>query len=226
MLLELKNVSYRYGKDQPYILNGVTAEFHPGTLYAIMGGSGSGKTTLLSLLAYLDQITAGDIFFKSVNIRSMDENDYRSRCVSVIFQHYHLLPNYSVYDNIITMLQVNRYPGDSKARADEILDIVALPKEKRTAEARFLSGGEQQRIAIARALASDAEVILADEPTGNLDDENAQNIMQIFMNLKEQFHKCIIIVTHSGEIAQMCDCIYHLQNGCLRCPSADGEERA
>ena len=215
MLLELRDIYYRYGKNKPYVLSGITAEFQAGTVYAIMGGSGSGKTTLLSLLAYLDQTTKGDIFFKSENIKSIDENIYRSRCVSVIFQHYNLLPNYSVYDNIITMLKINMYSGDVHSRVDEILDIVSFPKDKRHVEARLLSGGEQQRVAIARALASDAEVILADEPTGNLDDSNAQNIMKIFMQLKEQYNKCIIIVTHSGEIAQMCDMVYHLENGCL-----------
>lgn len=215
MLLELRDIYYRYGKNKPYVLSGITAEFQAGTVYAIMGGSGSGKTTLLSLLAYLDQTTKGDIFFKSENIKSIDENIYRSRCVSVIFQHYNLLPNYSVYDNIITMLKINMYSGDVHSRVDEILDIVSFPKDKRHVEARLLSGGEQQRVAIARALASDAEVILADEPTGNLDDSNAQNIMQIFKRLKEQFHKCIIIVTHSGEIAKQCDCIYNLYDGCL-----------
>jgi putative ABC transport system ATP-binding protein len=215
MLLELRDIYYCYGKNKPYVLSGITAEFQAGTVYAIMGGSGSGKTTLLSLLAYLDQTTEGDIFFKSENIKSIDENIYRSRCVSVIFQHYNLLPNYSVYDNIITMLKINMYSGDVHSRVDEILDIVSFPKDKRHVEARLLSGGEQQRVAIARALASDAEVILADEPTGNLDDSNAQNIMKIFMQLKEQYNKCIIIVTHSGEIAQMCDMVYHLENGCL-----------
>ena len=215
MLLELKNIYYRYGKNKPYVINGITAEFESGTMYAIMGGSGSGKTTLLSMLAYLDQTTKGDIFYQSKNIKHIDEDFYRSKCVSVIFQHYNLLPNYSAYDNIMTMLYVNKYAGDTKLHADEILDIVALPKEKRSVEARFLSGGEQQRVAIARALASDAEVILADEPTGNLDDSNAQNIMQIFKKLKEQFRKCIIIVTHSGEIAKQCDCIYNLYDGCL-----------
>lgn len=113
------------------------------------------------------------------------------------------------------MLKINMYSGDVHSRVDEILDIVSFPKDKRHVEARLLSGGEQQRVAIARALASDAEVILADEPTGNLDDSNAQNIMQIFKRLKEQFHKCIIIVTHSGEIAKQCDCIYNLYDGCL-----------
>lgn len=221
MLLELRDIYYRYGKNKPYVLSGITAEFQAGTVYAIMGGSGSGKTTLLSLLAYLDQTTEGDIYFKSENIKGIDENIYRSRCVSVIFQHYNLLPNYSVYDNVIAMLQINKYSGDVHSRADDILNIVAFPTDKRHVEARFLSGGEQQRVAIARALASDAEVILADEPTGNLDDSNAQNIMKIFIQLKDKFNKCIIIVTHSSAIAQMCDIVYHLDQGCLMQKSSD-----
>jgi len=213
MILNLEDIFYKYRKNSQYILNGVTYEFEKGKLYAIMGGSGSGKTTLISIIAALDKPTSGKIYYDNVDISKINGDEYRANKVSIIFQQYNLLYNYTAVDNITTILNVSGYKGDYMQRADELLEEVDIAKEKRKYVVQNLSGGEQQRIAIARAIASNSEVILADEPTGNLDKKNGENVMSIFKNLMLKYNKCVIIVTHSDFIANYADFVLKIDNG-------------
>ena len=213
MILKLEDIFYKYKKNAPYILNDVSYEFEKGKLYAIMGGSGSGKTTLISIIAALDKPTSGKIYYDNVDISKISGDEYRANKVSIIFQQYNLLYNYTAVDNIATILNVSGYKGDYMQRADELLEEVGIPKEKRKYVVQNLSGGEQQRIAIARAIASNSEVILADEPTGNLDKTNSENVMNIFKNLMLKYNKCVIIVTHSDFIADYADCVLNIFEG-------------
>jgi len=213
MILKLDNVFYNYKKNAPYVLNGMTYEFEKGKLYAVMGGSGSGKTTFISIIAALDKPNSGKIYYDGVDISKISEDEYRAKKVSIIFQQYNLLYNYTAVDNITTILNLSGYKGNYMQRADELLEEVDIPKEKRKYVVQNLSGGEQQRVAVARAIASDAEIILADEPTGNLDKINGENIMNIFKTLMLKYNKCIIIVTHSDFIANYADCVLNIKNG-------------
>ena len=213
MILKLENLFYKYNKNAPYILNDISYEFDKGKLYAIMGGSGSGKTTLISIIANLDKPANGKIYFDGKDISKINGDDYRAKKVSIIFQSYNLLYNYTALDNIATILNISGYKGDYMKRADELLEEVGIPKEKRGYVVQNLSGGEQQRIAIARAIASNSEIILADEPTGNLDKTNGENVMQIFKNLMTKYNKCVIIVTHSDSVAEYADCVLNINGG-------------
>jgi len=213
MILKLDNVYYRYKKNAPYILNGVSCGFEKGRLYAVMGESGSGKTTLISIIARLDKPTGGAIYYGGADAALIKADEYRANKISVIFQQYNLLYNYTAIDNITTILNVSGYRGDYMRRADELLAEVGIPAEKRGYVVQNLSGGEQQRVAIARAVASDSEVILADEPTGNLDRANGDNVMQLFRGLMAKYGKCVIIVTHSDLIADYADCVLKIENG-------------
>ena len=213
MILKLENIFYKYRKNAPYILNGMSYEFEKGKLYAIMGESGSGKTTLISIISALDKPTTGKIYYDGKDISKISGDEYRAKKVSIIFQQYNLLYNYTAIDNITTILNVSGYKGDYDKKADELLEEVDIPKEKRKYVVQNLSGGEQQRVAIARAIASNSEVILADEPTGNLDKTNGENVMQIFKNLMSKYNKCVIIVTHSDFIANYADCVLTIKDG-------------
>ena len=215
MILKLENLTYRYGKRSPDILSGVSFEFDKGQLYAVMGESGSGKTTLISVIGLLDRPTGGRVYFDGVDITSLNSDDYRAKKVSIIFQSCNLLYNYTALDNIGMALHISGSSGDFDARANELLEEVGIPAEKRRYVVQNLSGGEQQRVAIARAIAADSEVILADEPTGNLDRSNTENILEIFGGIAHRRGKCVIIVTHSDEVAEKCDCVLRLENGRL-----------
>jgi len=206
-MLRLQNLSYKYNSNSPLVLDDFSCEFESGRLYAIMGGSGSGKTTLISIIARLDKPTSGTIFYNGKDVAKINPDKYRSKMVSVIFQSYNLLYNHTAQDNIAAILNICGYKGDYKKRATELLDDVALPKEKHSSLTQNLSGGEQQRVAIARALASDAGVVLADEPTGNLDKTNEHNVLSIFRKLADKYNKCVIIVTHSDSVAEFADSV-------------------
>ncbi len=213
MILKLDDIFYKYKRNAPYILNGMSYEFDKGNLYAIMGGSGSGKTTLISIIAALDKPTSGKIYLDGKDISSLCSDEYRAKKVSIIFQSYNLLYNYSAIDNIAMVLNISGYNGDYNKRADELLEEVGIPREKRKYVVQNLSGGEQQRVAIARSLASDPEIIIADEPTGNLDKENQTNIMEIFKDLAKKRGKCVIIVTHSDFVRQYADEVLYITDG-------------
>jgi len=213
MILKLENIFYKYRNSAPYILNDISYEFEKGKLYAIMGGSGSGKTTLLSVIAALDKPSSGKIYYDGVDISRIGSDEYRANKVSIIFQQYNLLYNYTADDNIATILNISGYKGNYAQKANELLEEVGIPTEKRGYVVQNLSGGEQQRVAIARTIASNSEVILADEPTGNLDKTNSKNVMNIFKNLMLKYNKCVIIVTHSDFVANYADYVLSINDG-------------
>ena len=211
-LLKLENVSYCYDPDkQIKVLNNISYEFEKGKIYAIVGKSGSGKTTLLSLLSGLAYPTEGKILFNGKDITEIDQCKYRSQMVGVIFQGYNLLLHYNAVDNVILSMDISGKNFENKKDvALENLSKVGLSGDKIYRKILKLSGGEQQRVAIARALSFDPEVILADEPTGNLDLGTQDEIMRIFRRLVSEQNKCVIIVTHSPEVAACADEVYKL----------------
>lgn len=206
-LLKLENVSYCYDPDkQIKVLNNISYEFEKGKIYAIVGKSGSGKTTLLSLLSGLAYPTEGKILFNGKDITEIDQCKYRSQMVGVIFQGYNLLLHYNAVDNVILSMDISgKHFENKKDVALENLSKVGLSGDKIYRKIMKLSGGEQQRVAIARALSFDPEVILADEPTRNLDLGTQDEIMRIFRRLVSEQNKCVIIVTHSPEVAACAD---------------------
>jgi len=215
MILKLENICYRYNANGPEVLSDINYGFEKGKMYAITGESGSGKTTLLSIIARLDKPVKGKIYYDGSDTANLNPDEYRTNKVSVIFQGYNLLYNYTAADNVMTILNLSKYSGDYAQRADELLQEVSIPKEKRNSLVQHLSGGEQQRVAIARALASNAEIILADEPTGNLDGVNSENIIALFKDLIQKYQKCVIIVTHSPNIAAYADHIIKIESGTI-----------
>ena len=209
-VLTLKDVSYTYDKRKMVIKN-MNLDFEAGTLYAIVGESGAGKTTLLSMLSGLTNPTMGEIIYNGKDISKLNPYVYRSKYVGVIFQSYNLLPHLNAVENVILSMDVSGKKIQGKRqKAQELLRSVGLGEELWDRRILKLSGGEQQRVAIARTLAFDSDVILADEPTGNLDGRTQNAIMDIFMKLAREQNKCIIIVTHSPEVAQMVDVKYEL----------------
>ena len=209
-LLKVQNIYYSYDKRRN-VLNDISYEFEAGNIYAIMGKSGAGKTTMLSLLSGLAEPTSGKIYYKDEDIAKMNKYDFRSKCVGVIFQSFNLLSKLTAVENVILSMEVSgKKEKHKKDKAYELLKKVGLDKDEADRRILKLSGGQQQRVAIARALSYDPDVILADEPTGNLDGETQNEIMEIFRNLAET-GKCVIIVTHSPEVAQMADVIYEIK---------------
>lgn len=207
-LFEIKDVSFQY--DTKPVLKDVNMEFEPGKLYAIIGPSGTGKTTLLSLMSGLTNLKEDDILFEGQSIKTMDMYEFRSHQMAMIFQSYYLLNKLTALENVTLSMDIaNVHQNDKEVRAVELLEKVGLDQDQIHRRILKLSGGQQQRVATARALSYDPKIILADEPTGNLDPDTRDEIMDIFDNLKEQ-GKCIIIVTHSKEVAQRADKVYTL----------------
>ncbi len=216
MGISLNNVSYSYkGKFQTVkAVDGVSYEFEPGKCYAIVGKSGSGKTTLLSLMAGLDLPTEGEILVDGKSTKEWDRNQMRRDAVSVIYQNYNLFPLLTVQENIQYPLDLKKVPRKkSIALAQEARKRVELPASYDKRLPGQLSGGEQQRVAIARTLAQGCKIILADEPTGNLDTTNTRNIVDILRSLAHDDGCTVIIVTHDHGVAQQADSILQLKNG-------------
>lgn len=212
MELELRNISYSYnGKDS--VLKQMNYTFQEGKIYAITGRSGAGKTTLLSLLSQLTKPTEGEILYNGSNILNVDQYVYRSKYVGVIFQSFNLLPNLTAVENVILSMDIAGIKKENnKEYALQILEKVGLSEDEANRRILKLSGGQQQRVAIARALSYEPSIILADEPTGNLDSDTQDEIINIFKNLAYEEGKCIIIVTHSPIVAQAADYVYELQS--------------
>lgn len=215
-ILTVKDVSYRYPKSKNYALKNVFCEFEEGKVTAIIGMSGSGKSTLLSLLAGLDHPKNGAITLDGVNLRDKNLDNYRRTEVCMIFQSFQLFPLLTVLENVCYPMELNGTPlADAKGKAAELLEKVGISAEKHNRYPANLSGGEQQRVAIARALASGSKVLLADEPTGNLDEENTQIIMGILENLAHEKGICVVVVTHNRDIAERADRVYKITEGML-----------
>ena len=204
--LELKNISYAYEKGKA-VLQNVSGSLETGKMYAILGPSGSGKTTLLSLLGGLDVPTQGSVLFDGEDITTKDLEHHRRNHISLIFQSYNLIDYMTPVENVRLTAKLDATP---------ILERLGLEQDEITRNVLKLSGGQQQRVAIARALASDAPVILADEPTGNLDADTAEEITAILKESAHAFGKCVVVVTHSGEVAKQADVVLEIKRGHLK----------
>lgn len=219
--LTLENVTYRYRNSTTPVVNQVSCSFEAGKLYTIVGPSGSGKSTLLSMLAGLDHPTEGDVFtseinLKDKNLKEINLDHYRSQIISMIFQSYQLLPLFTVIENVCYPMELNGvHPKDAKLRAEQLLVSVGITQEKMKRFPSNLSGGEQQRVAIARSLASGAKILLADEPTGNLDVANTENIMALLSKLAHEDGYCVIVVTHDLDVAKAADIRYKMKDGTI-----------
>lgn len=213
-LLKLENVSYRYSdalKDD-YVFKNINYEFNEGKVYAIKGKSGSGKTTLLSLLSGLETNYEGNITYNGKDLKKQDLDKYRSSDIGIIFQSYNLLPHLTAMENIILSMDISNVDVANKSEtAIELMKSVGLKESQKDRRVLKLSGGEQQRVAIARSLSYNPRMILADEPTGNLDKETENEILKIFKNLAKRKNKCVIIVTHSENVCQNVDVIFDLK---------------
>jgi len=215
--LTLSNTTYTYRGSKKPAVNDVNCEFAQSRLYAVMGPSGSGKSTLLSMLAGLDLPTRGDVIFGGKSLAKMDLDRYRREDIAMIFQAFHLFPLLTVLENVCYPMELcGVLPADAKSRASELLESVGITKEQTRRFPSRLSGGEQQRVAIARSLAAGAKVILADEPTGNLDTANTENVMKILKMLAHNEDYCIIIVTHDIDVAESADVVFRMKDGALR----------
>ena len=207
-ILSLQNISFSY--DKTPVLRDISYEFEKGKMYCIIGKSGAGKTTLLSLLSGLAAPTSGDIVYDGKTISKIDKYTFRSKYIGVVFQSFNLITKYTAVENVVLSMDVANYKTKSKrARALQLLESVGLDEDEANRRVLKLSGGQQQRVAIARALSYDPDIILADEPTGNLDRDTQKEIMDIFRELVDQ-GKCVILVSHSPDVAEMCDERYEL----------------
>ena len=210
MQLELQNVGYSYnGKE--LVLRHVNYRFEGGRIYAITGRSGAGKTTLLSLLSQLTKPTEGKILYNGLDVSEVDQYLYRSQYAGVIFQRFNLLMHLTAVENVMLSMDIAGVKKENnRAYAMELLEKVGLSKEESQRRILKLSGGQQQRVAIARAVSYDPSILLADEPTGNLDEDTQDEIMEIFKGLAYEEQKCIILVTHSPVVASLADEVYAL----------------
>lgn len=209
-ILQLEDVSYTYnGKDN--VVEHVSLSFTKGKIYAIVGKSGAGKTTLLSMMSLLTKPTSGKILYEGKDITDMDPYAYRSHYAGVIFQNYNLLMNLTALENVMLSMDISqRKIENPKAYAKALLEKVGLDEDEMNRRILKLSGGQQQRVAIARCLSYEPKLILADEPTGNLDGETQSEILTIFQDLAKEGH-CIIMVTHASEVAACADEIFELK---------------
>ena len=207
-VLSLQNISFSYGKTP--VLKDISYAFEKGKMYCIIGKSGAGKTTLLSLLSGLAAPNAGEIIYDGKNVAKIDKYTFRSRYIGVVFQSFNLITKYTALENVVLSMDVSGAKiKNKKQKALELLESVGLDEDEANRRVLKLSGGQQQRVAIARALSYDPDIILADEPTGNLDRDTQKEIMDIFRDLTDR-GKCVILVSHSPDVAAMCDERYEL----------------
>ena len=204
--LDLKNVSYAYEKGRA-VLQNINTELETGKIYAILGPSGSGKTTLLSLLGGLDVPTQGSVLFDGEDITAKGLEHHRRNHIALIFQNYNLIDYMTPIENVRLTAKYDAAP---------ILERLGLEQDEVSRNVLKLSGGQQQRVAIARALASDAPVILADEPTGNLDADTAEDITAVLRESAHAFGKCVVVVTHDREVAKQADVVLEIKRGHLK----------
>ncbi len=217
-VLKAENVTYVYQSkyQQVKALDGVSCDFEAGKFYAIVGQSGSGKTTLLSMLAGLGTPNEGEVVANGQSVKEFGSERHRRENVSVIYQAFNLFPALNILENVMYPMMIQKtQSGKAKERAKELLAAVGLEDVDHRKLPAMLSGGQQQRVAIARALASSSPVILADEPTGNLDSENGQMVIDLLKRLAKEEDRCIIVVTHDQGIAAQADVIYRMRDGRL-----------
>lgn len=213
-ILTLNNITYKYDGGKKSVLKGVSAEFEAYKVYTIVGKSGSGKSTLLSLIAGLDICTSGEILLGRNDLKLLDRDEYRAKGIGVVFQSYNLITNASAIENIMLSMNISgSKEKDKKSYAYAILEKVGIDRETADRKVLKLSGGEQQRVGVARALAHNPNIIIADEPTGNLDKDTEEDILKIFISLAHDEGKCVIIVTHSKKVTTFADVTYSINDG-------------
>ena len=201
-----KQIKKQYGPLE--VLKGVDLHIKESEVVSIVGSSGAGKTTLLTILGTLDRPSSGEILFNNINITSLNEKKlaaFRNQHIGFVFQFHHLLPEFTAIENICIPAFINKISKkEAELKANELLDLLGL-KHRANHKPSELSGGEQQRVAVARVLINNPKVIFADEPSGNLDSENAQNLHQLFFKLRNELKQTIVVVTHNETLANMAD---------------------
>ena len=214
--LTLQDVCYRYKNTERDVLHSISCKFESGNVYAIVGPSGSGKSTLLSLMAGLDTPTHGELTLDQVSYNTMDLDRTRREKLSMIFQAFQLFPLLTAVENVSFPMETNGVSkAEAKRRATELLAEVGIHAEKHRRYPSNLSGGEQQRVAIARALSTGAGILLADEPTGNLDEANSIQVMDLLLHLAHALGRCVIVVTHDLDLASRADNNLYMRDGTL-----------
>ena len=214
--VEHVNYTYRTKYQSVEALKDVSCSFEDGAMYAIVGKSGSGKSTLLSLLAGLDLPSGGSIYVEGEDLKSMDRDSYRRDTASVVYQAFHLFPLLTAQENVMYPMELKGMKRKQAAkRAKELLLQVGLPETICRQFPKMMSGGEQQRVAIARALAVDGKILLADEPTGNLDSENERRIVEILYKIAHEAGYTVIVITHNEKVAEAADHRYQMEDGRL-----------
>ena len=226
-ILETKNLrkTYGSGETEVHALDGVDLRVEKGEFVAVVGTSGSGKSTLLHMLGGLDRPTSGSVSVDGREIFALKDEAltiFRRRKIGFIFQNYNLVPVLNVYENIVLPIQLDGQRPDG-AYVDQIIETLGLEKKLRNLP-NNLSGGQQQRVAIARALAAKPAIVLADEPTGNLDSRTSQDVMSLLKITSQKFAQTIVMITHNEEIAQMADRIIRIEDGKIRSSRTAGEE--
>ena len=217
-LLQFNHVNYWYKHEnnQQTILNDINIAFDKGKFYTITGPSGSGKTTFLSLAGALDVPKEGEVLYEGKDIKKIGLSKFRNKYVSIVFQSYNLLSYMTALQNVITAMEITGSTVTNKKEfALKMLESVGIEEKQARQKVLTLSGGQQQRVAIARCLCSQSDLIIADEPTGNLDGNTAGDIVRIFQELAHKENKCVIVVTHSNDIAKISDVTVKLSKGSL-----------
>lgn len=213
-MLSCKQITKRYGSLE--VLKGVDLDIAKGEIVSLVGSSGAGKSTLLHILGTLDAADGGQVWLNNVQVDGLKGDalaTFRNRHIGFVFQFHHLLPEFTALENVcIPGWLANKKKKDVEARAMELLKMLGLT-ERMNNKPTELSGGEQQRVAVARALINNPDIIMADEPTGNLDSTHARELHQLFFDLRKQFNQTFLIVTHNEELAAQCDRTVHMKDG-------------
>ena len=216
--LKAENLTFSYRNQYQTVpaIKQVNCTFERGKAYAVVGKSGSGKTTLLSLLAGLELPNSGAVLFQNTPTDKMNRDRYRRDHAAVIYQNYNLFPLLTAMENVLYSMRLKGIRGKAaRERAEKELEAVGITADQYRRFPAQLSGGEQQRVAIARALAAGNTIILADEPTGNLDITNGEQVVEILLRLAHEQDRCVIIITHDLEIAAQTDAVYTMRDGVL-----------